>query len=158
MTGKFYTSEQFAEIEQKEWQKDSLAQNWLTVREDWNDEKAFRREQKEPFSIGYLIRIGSKCASYKHLDGLFVPYEDAIKTIELLPPYSECKYDTCECTFDPVSSKEIPRGTRIAELKNSNQGEANSIHPSRKSKTSCLVTLFAILSGLIAAGIMVLQI
>ena len=114
--GGFIREEQVAANEQQEWFKECRASNKDNVREDWKDEKESRREFKERHFIGYLIRIGSKCSNAKHLNGLLVPFEEAIKSIELLPPYEECRHDTCECGFDPVSENEIPQGTRIAQF------------------------------------------
>ena len=137
LSGRFYTEEQVAATEQKEWLKECRSSNKDTVREDWKVEKESRREFKEKDFVGYLIRIGPECHSSKHLDGLLVPFEDAIKSIELLPPYEECRHDTCECEFDPVSENEIPRGTRIAQFADSKKSQLDSTKMPKKSKSGC---------------------
>lgn len=144
LSGRFYTEEQVTENEQKEWIKECRTSNRDTVREDWKDEKESRKEFKEKHFVGYLIRIGPACANAKHLNGLLVPFEDAIKSVELLPPYEECRHDTCECEFDPVSSNEMPRGTRIAQFVDSNATRLPSPKKNTQSKRGCATSLMAL--------------
>ncbi|MFM9963599.1 MAG: hypothetical protein ACKV2Q_20520 [Planctomycetaceae bacterium] len=86
------------------------------VRDDWEDERDFRREYKEKNFVGYLLRIGPGCPHASHLNGLLVVLEDAKANLELLPPYSECREETCQCEFELVSDDGVASGTRIAEM------------------------------------------
>jgi hypothetical protein len=116
LCGKFYTEEQADNLYQKDWLKESRDDNRLNVRDDWKDERAFRRQFKEQVTVGYLTKAGKSCPHAKHVDGLLVLIEDAFDTPELLPPFDDCRHDTCECEYTPVSSHEMPRGTRVAEF------------------------------------------
>ena len=144
LSGRFYTENQVAENEQQEWLKECRTSNKETVREDWKDEKESRKEFKEKHFVGYLIRVCSKCTSSNHLNGLLVTFEDAIKSIELLPPYEECRHETRECEFDPVSENEIPRGTRIAQFVDSKKSQPASSKTPKKSKRGCFASLMMI--------------
>lgn len=116
LSGRFYTADKLEEMNQKEWFKDSRADNKTNVREDWKDERQFRKEFGEAYTVGYLIKVGSACSSTADLNGTLVLIEDAHNAIELLPPYESCRHDTCECEYEPVSAHEVPKGTRVAEF------------------------------------------
>ena len=73
-----------------------------------------RKESGEPFIVGYLIKAGPSCPHAKHREGLLVLLEDAIDTPKLLPPYDECRHDTCECEYTPVRANEVPKKMRVA--------------------------------------------
>lgn len=115
LSGKFYTQDKVDELNQKEWLNDSRKDNRDNVKEDWKDERSFRKEFDEVHTVGYIIKIGPACTSSQHLNGLLVTIEDANDTPELLPPFDECRHDTCECDYEPVSPNEVPKGTKIAE-------------------------------------------
>lgn len=115
LSGKFYTADKVDELNQKEWLNDSRKDNRENVKDDWREERSFRKEFGEVHTVGYIIRIGPACTPSMHLNGLLVTIEDANDTPELLPPFDGCRHDTCECEYEPVSPNEVPKGTRIAE-------------------------------------------
>jgi len=115
LSGKFYTEDKVDELNQKEWLKDSHKDNRDNVKDDWKEERSFRKEFDEVHTVGYIIKVGPACQSSQHLHGLLVTIEDANDTPDLLPPFDECGHDTCECDYEPVSPNEVPKGTKIAE-------------------------------------------
>ena len=115
LSGKFYTEEKVGELNQKEWLKDSRKDTRADVKDDWREERSFRKEFDEVHTVGYIIKVGAVCHSSQHLNGLLVTIEDANDTPDLLPPFDECRHDTCECEYEPVSPSEVPKGTKIAE-------------------------------------------
>lgn len=115
LSGRFYTEEKVDELNQKEWLKDTRKDNRDNVKDDWREERSFRKEFGEVHTVGYIIKVGPACTSSQHLNGLLVMIEDANDTPELLPPFDECHHDTCECDYDPVSPNEVPKGTKLAE-------------------------------------------
>lgn len=115
LCGRFYTEGKVGELNQKEWLNDSRKDNRDNVKQDWKEERSFRKEFREVDTVGYIIRIGPACTSSQHLNGLLVTIEDANDTPDLLPPFDQCRYDTCECNYESVSPSEVPKGTKIAE-------------------------------------------
>ncbi|NLS90897.1 MAG: hypothetical protein GXX96_01750 [Planctomycetaceae bacterium] len=116
IVGKFYTADGVDKLNQEEWYKESRDMVKDSVREDWKEENEYRRQFKEQDSVGYLVKAGPNCPHAANVDGLLVLLEDAKKHPEMLPPYEECRYNTCECEFDLVSADEVPRKTRVAQL------------------------------------------
>jgi hypothetical protein len=116
LSGKFYTEDQANELNQKEWLADSRREARENIKDDWKQERAFRKEFGEPHFVGYIIRVGTGCKASLQFNGLLVAIEDACKTPEMLPPFDSCHHETCECEYDLVSQSEVPKGTLIAEL------------------------------------------
>lgn len=159
LSGKFYTEAQADALNQKEWIKDARKDTRTTVKDDWREERSFRKEYGDPNTIGYLIKIGPDCTASKDRDGLLVMIEDANDTPELLPPYDECRHDTCECDYVPVSPDEVPNDARIAEWSDTEKQEKLktrsesplSAENMRKESTGCAgVLLIAVLLTSIA--------
>lgn len=144
-TGKFYTEEQADTILQKRWLEESRKDNKETVKEDWREEKLFRKEFGDSVFVGYLIEIGEDCIQSQELDGTIVLIEDAFDTPELLPPYDECRHDSCECSFQAVSAEEVPRDAKIAEWAAPEDQARLKTRAKRSGKSGCApVLLFAI--------------
>lgn len=142
LSGKFYTQAAVEEVDQKEWLKESRNDVKEDIKDDWREERSFRKEFGEIHFVGYILKIGPQCVSSRDLNGLLVRIEDAASTPGLLPPYDDCRHDTCECDFQPVSPGEVPKGTRVAEwsdptkqakLVSNSQSKAQS---GQKKKTS----------------------
>lgn len=156
LSGRFYTEDKVDEMNQKEWIKESRQDNRASVRDDWQDEKAFRKEFGEQHTVGYLLRIGPNCTAASHLNGMLVLIEDAAKSVELLPPFDECRHDTCECEYEPVSANEVPRKTRIAQFSDpKKQASPNSPATSRSNNEGCAkkMILVAVFVGLVVLAI-----
>lgn len=142
LSGKFYTEEKVDELNQKEWLQDSRNDNRENVKDDWREERSFRKDFEDIHTVGYLIKVGPACTASKHLDGLLVLIEDAYDTPDLLPPFDECRHDTCECDYESVSPNEVPRGTRTAEWADPEKAKklrtrsTSSISTNRKSSGS----------------------
>lgn len=156
LSGRFYTEDKVDEMNQKEWIKESRQANRADVREHWQDEKAIRKKFREQHTVGYLLRIGPNCTAASHLNGLLVLIEDAAKCIELLPPFDECREDTCECEYDPVSAHEVPRKTRIAEFADpQEQAKLKSPATSRTNNEGCAknLILLGLFAGIVALAI-----
>lgn len=115
LSGTFYTEAKVSELNQKEWEKNTQKTKRETVKDDWREERSYRKEFGEAHTAGYIIKVGPACTSSQHLNGLLVLIEDANDTPELLPPFDGCRHDTCECDYVPVSPYEVPEGTKIAE-------------------------------------------
>lgn len=136
--GKFLTESKVGDLNQKEWFKEERSNVKENIRDDWRDEQEFRRECKEKHTIGYLLKIGPNCTDASHLQGLLVTLEDAKANPDMLPPYDCCRYDTCECDYEPVSADEVPKRTRVAELVQRT--------PKQSQKSGCLgLVLFLLL-------------
>ena len=116
LSGKFYTEADVEALNQLEWLNDAREDNCTNIKSDWKDEQKFRKEFREILTVGYLLQIGPACTASRNLNGLLVLIEDALDAPEFLPPYPECNHATCECTYEPVSQHEVPRGTKIAEF------------------------------------------
>jgi hypothetical protein len=149
LSGKFYTEDQVNELNQKDWLADSRRDARESIKDDWKDERAFRKEFGEPHFVGYIIQIGPECKESLHINGLLVTIEDANKSPEMLPPYDSCRHESCECQYDLVSQSEVPKGTRIAELSGSkpdaNTGRLSNSIPRTRQKTKgsgCITVLF----------------
>ena len=115
LSGQFCTADKADELNQQEWLEDSRKDNRENVKDDWREERSFRKEFGEVHTVGYMIRIGPACTASMPLNGLLVTIEDANDTPDLLPPFDCCRHDTCECEYEPVSPSEVPKGTRIAQ-------------------------------------------
>lgn len=139
--GKFLTQSQVGDLNQKEWFKEERENVKENIRDDWRDEQEFRREFKEKHTVGYLLKVGRNCPHAAHLNGLLVTLEDAKANPHLLPPYDQCRHETCECEYEPVSSHELPRATRVAEM----------VGQQLKHKAGCLGVLLAGVSALVRA-------
>ena len=121
LSGRFYTETRVDELDQAEWLNDAREDNRANVKSDWKDELKFRKEFREILTVGYLLKIGPACTASRHLNGLLVLIEDAFDAPEFLPPYPECNQETCECTYEPVSQHEVPKGTKFAEFEDPKQ-------------------------------------
>ncbi len=128
--GKFLTASQAENEYQKGWFKEQRDNVKADVRDEWKEEQKYRREFKEQDTVGYLLKIGPNCPHASHLDGLLVLLEDAKANLDMLPPYSDCRRDSCECEYRPVASNEVPKRTRVAEITGSGS--------KGKRKTGCL--------------------
>lgn len=115
LSGKFYTEDKADVLYQKGWLDDSRKDNRNNAKNDWSEERSFRKEFGEVHTVGYIINIGPACTSSAHLNGLLVTLEDANDTPGLLPPFDGCRHDTCGCTYKQVSPNRVPKGTRIAK-------------------------------------------
>ncbi len=115
IAGKFYTDEKIEETKQNEWMRENQKCNASNVKDDWREEKKYRKEFHETDLVGYLIVVGSECSFTEYLNGVLVLIEDAFDTPSLLPPHKTCRHDKCECDYELVTRDEIPRGTKIAE-------------------------------------------
>jgi hypothetical protein len=115
LSGKFYTEDMADELNQKEWLNESRKDNRDNVKDDWKEERSFRKEFGEVLTVGYIIKVGPECITSQHLNGLLVTIEDAYDSPDLLPPFDACRHETCECDYEPVSPNEVPKGTKIAE-------------------------------------------
>ncbi len=136
--GKFLIESQVGDLNQKEWFKEERDNVKVNIRDDWKDEQEFRREFKEKHTVGYLVKIGPNCPHASHLQGLLVTLEDARAKPNMLPPYDGCRYDTCQCEYEPVSADEVPKRTRVAEWVES--------APKQRQKSGCLgLVLFVLL-------------
>jgi ribosomal protein L37AE/L43A len=116
VVGKFYTEEGMDVLDQAEWYKEQRALVKETVREDWKLEREHRQKFKEEITAGYIVKVGPNCPHAAKLDGLLVLIEDATKHPDMLPPYEECRHNTCECEFEDALAHDVPRGTRVAQL------------------------------------------
>ena len=154
LSGRFYNEDQVNEMKQKDdtraqkqWLKESRQENRETVREDLKDEKSFRKEFGEPYFVGYLVQIGPQCVASAHLNGLLVLIDDAVNAIDLLPPYDECRHNTCECDFEPVTAQEVPKKARVAELVNpvrqAKVVRSRTVSAHAKNQSGCTVVLAA---------------
>jgi hypothetical protein len=158
LSGKFYTQEKVEELNQKEWLQDTRKDTRADVRDDWREERSSRKEFGEVHTVGYVIKAGAECIGAQHLNGLLVLIEDANDTPDLLPPFDECNYDTCECEYDAVSPNEVPKGAKVAEWNDPAQQaklKTRKSSPvavkSTQSQTGCATTiLFCII--LFSAG------
>jgi hypothetical protein len=139
--GKFLTESQVGNLNQNEWFNEERENVKESIRDDWREEQKFRKDFKEKLWVGYLLRIGPNCPHAAHLNGLLVLAEDAKANPDLLPPYDECRHDTCECEYELVSAHEVPRGTRVAEI----------VGQERKRKAGCLGVLMAAVGLLVWA-------
>lgn len=152
LCGKFYTEEQADARYQTEWLKECRQDNKSNVADDWREEKKFRREFGEPVTVGYFVTAGPACPHTKKVEGLLVLIEDAYDTPDLLPPYDECRHDSCECEYTIVLANEVPRGTRVAEWDSkadrakqiTRQTSPVSIQKQRRSGCAAVVWLAAI--------------
>ncbi|MFW6119232.1 MAG: hypothetical protein ACOC7S_02760 [Planctomycetota bacterium] len=115
ITGKFYTAEQKDQLDQKEWFQERRREVRQDIRDDWREEKRFRKDGGA-FWVGYLLRIGQHCTHAKASDGLVVLLEDAQAHPDMLPPYEECRHDSCECEYELVTRGDVPKGAHVAEL------------------------------------------
>lgn len=116
LSGKFYTHEQADTRYQADWMKETRQDVKFEVKEEWKEERQFRREFGEPMVVGYTIKAGANCAHAKHLDGLSVLIEDAFDNLDLLPPFDQCRHDTCNCDYTPARHGEVQGGTRVAQF------------------------------------------
>jgi hypothetical protein len=124
------------------------------------DEKQFRKEFGESFTVGYFVKAGPSCPHAKHREGLLVLLEDAYDTPELLPPYDECRHDTCECEYTPVKANEVPKKTRVTVSTNAatqaKQKTRRASPVALQKKSGCASVLFALfLVAIIAAVVYV---
>ncbi len=159
LSGKFYTQEAVEEVDQKEWLKESRNDVKEDVKDDWREERSIRKEYGEVHIVGYLLNIGPQCTSSHHLNGLLVKIEDAAAAPGLLPPYDECRHDTCECDFQSVSPSEVPKGTRVAEwsdpakqAKLQSVSHSNAQSAQKRKKSGCaglLLLCFSIACSLL---------
>ncbi|MEX2172318.1 MAG: hypothetical protein WD851_23560 [Pirellulales bacterium] len=115
LSGKFYTQHQVDNLNQKEWLAESLANTKSEVKDDWKEERKYRKEFGEALILGYQITAGDSCPHTKPLENGLVLIEDAFDNPELLPPFDECRHDSCECDFSSVMGDEAPRRLRIIE-------------------------------------------
>ncbi len=115
LSGKFYTSKKVDELNQKVWLNDTRKDRNADIKDEWREERQYRKEFGEPMFVGYMVKAGPNCPHAKDHEGLLVLIEDACDTPDFLPPYDECRHDSCECEYDSVTAKEVPRKTRIAE-------------------------------------------
>jgi hypothetical protein len=152
LSGKFYTQAEADSKYQKDWLKESRQYAKSQVREEWKEERKFRKEFGEPLIVGYSITAGPQCPHTKRLEGLLVLIEDAYDSTDLLPPFDSCKHDTCECEFIAVMHGEVKKGTRIAEFSDpSVQAKLTTRKTSpvgiqnRKSKSGCASILLLLL-------------
>ena len=146
-------------MHQKDWLKEQRADIKSEVKDDWKDEKSFRREFQDVGTVGYLINVGDDCKHVSHLNGLLVLIEDAYDYTGFLPPYDGCHHDTCECEYDAVSPSDVNKSTRIAEADDpavlaklktrANSPVASKLKP---RKSGCLGTLVFLLTGLTLAA------
>lgn len=116
LSGKFYTQEQADTLYQADWQKQSRQDAKHEVSDEWKEERKYRKEFGEPMIVGYSIKAGPNCPHAKHLAGLLVLIEDAYDNPDLLPPFADCKHDSCECEYIIMMADEVKKGTRIAEF------------------------------------------
>jgi len=120
LSGKFYTQEQADTLYQTDWMKETRQDVKTEVKEEWKEERQFRKEFDEPMIVGYTIKAGANCPHAKHLDGLFVLIEDAFDNPDLLPPFENCKHDTCECDYTPARHGEVKGRTKVAQFSDPN--------------------------------------
>ena len=151
--GRFLTQQKFDEQQQKEWLKETRRDVRESVRDDWREEKKIRREFGEAHYAGFVVKAGPNCPHAKHLENLLVLIEDANDTPELLPPYDECREESCECEYEPVTPAEVKKlKLRIAEWGDSKaQAKLKTRHESPQSSlvkaksSGCLVmVVFAV--------------
>lgn len=127
------------EKEHRAWLKERRKEIREQVRDDLADQREFERDMRKHGGLdrrdecaGWLLRIGEDCTESQHLDGLLVTAEAAKADPDLLPPYETCREETCGCEIEPVSVRDVPKGTRIAER----EPEAGSTPSHRPSKSS----------------------
>lgn len=149
LSGRFFTEQQADERYQKDWLKESLQEARQQVRDDWKEEKSFRREFKEPLFVGYKVKAGPACPHTKKLEGVLVLIEDAYDMPDMLPPYEECKHDSCECEFEAVMANEVKRGTRVAEFEDPKVQAKLTTHKtspvSTQKKSGCLGVVLSLI-------------
>ena len=116
IVGKLYTKDGAEALNQAEWFKEQRSLVRETIREDWKEENAFRREFNDQEHVGYFVTAGCNCPHAKKVEGLLILLEDAKKHPDMLPPYDECRYNSCECDYDSVGAHEVPKETRVAQL------------------------------------------
>lgn len=158
LSGKFYTQSEADKHFQKDWLKESKKNTKDEVREDWKAERQYRKEFGEPMVVGYSITPGPEYAHANHFKGLLVLIEDAYDNPDLLPPFDECKHDSCECEFTPVMEDEVKKGTRIAEFSDPaiqaklTTRKKSPVSIQSKKKSSGCMSVFVILVACVAIG------
>ena len=100
LSGKFYTADKADEKYQKDWMKEQRLEMKELVREDWREEKSFRKEFDEPMFAGYIVHVGQECSADVDFKNLIVLLEDAYDAPEVLPPFDTCRHDACECEVE----------------------------------------------------------
>jgi hypothetical protein len=160
LSGKFYTQSEADSKYQKDWLKESRQDVKEEVREEWKEERQFRKEFGEPMIVGYSINAGPSCPHAKHLEGLLVLIEDAYDNPDLLPPFDECKHDTCECEYTTVMADEVNKGMQVAEFRDpamqaklTTRKKSPVGIESRKKSVGCLSVVIVVVVLIAALGL-----
>lgn len=159
LSGKFYTEEQADKLYQKDWLKDTRKDRSADVKDDWREERQYRKEFGETETVGYMVQAGPNCPHAKSMEGLLVLIEDANDTPDFLPPYDECRHDSCECEYTSVSASEVRRGARIAEWSDPAQRaklktRKNSPVSVQQKKAGCAGALLGVLSLVVSVCVL----
>ncbi|QDU33054.1 hypothetical protein KS4_10950 [Poriferisphaera corsica] len=135
----------------RDWLKERRKEIREQIKDDLGVQRDFEKDMrkcggldhKDEFA-GWILIIGSECNHSKHLNRLLVAVNDAKTDLGLLPPYDTCLEETCECEIEPVTVRDVPKGTFIAErdLENQNHHEDKK---KKKSSTGCLTFLMLVL-------------
>jgi hypothetical protein len=156
LSGKFYTLSQADTLFQADWLKEARQFTKQEVSDDWKEERKYRKEFGEPLIVGYSVTAGPSCPHVKHLEKLLILIEDAYDAPDMLPPFDECKHDTCECQFISVMADEAKKGTRVAEFsdpavqaKLTTRKKSLVGNQTRKKSSGCAFVLIACLLLLI---------
>lgn len=151
------TLAQYRERERREWVKLVKADFLEGARDDLKMNRQHRREFGEDLWVGQMVRVGRYCHQAKHLNGLLVRLEDAVKRREVLPPYEGCQEETCECTIEAVTAREVPRGTRYVDFPERPAGTAGRPRRAKKSsKAGLYAVAFFALAIVLCSGILCL--
>jgi hypothetical protein len=169
-------AEKALEKDRRAWRKDRRKELREQMRDDLADQRELERDLKQYGGVdrgdrlaGWILRIGEACVEAKNLNGLLVTVEDAKADPDLLPPYDECREETCECEIDPVLVRDVPRGTRVAErapdsgksvagsggMKALQQQMAKPGHakgtqrPKQRPKSGCLSVLLLVIASVV---------
>jgi len=148
-------AERLREKSNRTWLKERRKEVREQVRDDLSGQRELERDLRRYGGVdrgdsfaGWLLRIGPQCVDSKHLNGLLVTVDDAKADPGLLPPYDTCREGTCECDIEPVSGREVPKGTRIAERADDSAGAPSGKRvgtgPGMPRKSGCMSVVVAL--------------
>jgi hypothetical protein len=107
--------------------------------------------------VGYSVKAGPSCPHAKYLEGLLILIEDAYDTPDILPPFDECRHDSCECEHNLMMANEVPRGTRVAEWADKGQQAKQTTRRtspvSSQKKSGCASVLLFVLLLMLSIAI-----